>query len=207
MRSDNRIVSTANLVVGAATKAAKRDAVLWFAASRFFRRHSFTAAVLAASVGASPLSAQEKSRDLATFFSGHLTATGKFQNHLDGSARGVRVDIRGASEGNAFKLIEDTVYSDGQKQHRVWRFLKVAEGRYIGQRADLIGQATVSAQGNKIDIAYRARVPTKDGATHDLDFKEVFVFMQSGTADYRLSVSLLLIPVGEAHLIVRKQPR
>jgi hypothetical protein len=85
--------------------------------------------------------------------------------------------------------------------------LKVAEGRYVGQRSDLIGQATVNAHGNKIEIAYRARVPTKGGMTYDLDFKEIFVFTQSGTADYRLNVSLLLIPIGEAHLTVRKQPR
>jgi len=32
------------------------------------------------------------------------------------------------------------------------------------------------------------------------------VFTQSGTADYRLRVSLLSIPVGEAHLTVRNGP-
>ena len=151
--------------------------------------------------------AQEKSRDLATFFSGHLTATGQFQNFHDGSTRGVRVDIHGAPDGDAFKLVEDTTYSDGEKHHKVWRFSKVGEGRYVGQRADLIGQAKVEAQGNKIEIAYRARVPTKDGKTHDLNFKETFLFTQPGTADYRLGVSLLSIPVGEAHLTVRKRPR
>lgn len=64
----------------------------------------------------------------------------------------------------------------------------------------------VEASGNKIEIAYRAHVPTKDGKTHDLNFKETFVFTQSGTADYRLRVSLLSIPVGEAQLTVRKRP-
>ena len=47
----------------------------------------------------------------------------------------------------------------------------------------------------------------KDGNIHDLDFKETLVFTQSGTADYQVSVSLLSIPVGEAHLAVRKLPR
>ena len=162
---------------------------------------------LAASVIASPAFAQEKTGDLATFLSGHLTATGQFKNYLDGSTRGVRVDIHGARDGDAFKLIEDTAYSDGEKHHWVWRFSKVAEGRYVGQRANLIGRAKVEAHGNKIEIAYRARVPTKDGKTHDLSFNETFVFTQSGTADYRLRVSLLSIPVGEAHLTVRKRPR
>jgi hypothetical protein len=45
-----------------------------------------------------------------------------------------------------FKLVED--YSDGEKQHRVWRFSKIAEGRYVGQRrADVIGFSWVKAIG------------------------------------------------------------
>ena len=153
------------------------------------------AVVLVVSLIASPAFAQKKSSALATFLSGHLTAAGHFQNHHDGSTRGVRVDIHGASDGAAFKLVEDTVFSDGEKQHKVWRFSKVGEGLYVGQRADLTGHATVETHDNRINIAYRARVPMKDGNIHDLDFKETLVFTQSG--------SLLSIPVGEAHLAVR----
>jgi len=183
----------------------RTGAELESAMSHFVRR-SRIAALLAAAVIASPAIAQEKSRGLAAFLSGHLTATGQFQNYHDGSTRGVRVDIHGAPVGDAFKLVEDTVYSDGEKQHRVWRFSKVAEGRYVGQRADLIGEANVVAHGNRIEITYRAHVPTKDGKTHDLNFMETFVFTQSGTADYQLHVSLLFVPVGDAHLTVRKRP-
>jgi hypothetical protein len=170
-------------------------------------RSRYAVLLAAVSVVASPAFAQEKSRDLATFFSGHLTATGQFQNYHDGSTRGVRVDIHGAHDGDAFKLVEDTAYSDGEKHHWVWRFSRVVDGRYVGRRDGLIGQAKVEARGNKIEIAYRARVPTKNGKTHDLNFKENFVFTHSGTGDYRLRVSLLSIPVGEAHLTVRKRPR
>jgi hypothetical protein len=182
----------------------RTDLAPWFAISRFVRR-SYFAVLLAASVAASPALAQKKS-DLATFLSGHLTATGQFHNHHDGSTRGVRVDIHGAPDGSAFKLVEDTVYSDGEKQHRIWRFSKVGDGLYVGQRADLIGHAAVKTHGDKIDISYRAHVPTEDGVIHDLDFKETFVFTQSGTADYWVSVSLLSIPLGEAHLTVQKRP-
>ena len=68
---------------------------LWSAVPTFIRRSRY-AVLLAASVIASPAFAQEKSRDLATFLSGHLTATGQFKNYLDGSTRGVRVDIHGS---------------------------------------------------------------------------------------------------------------
>jgi hypothetical protein len=172
-----------------------------------FAHPSRFAVVLVVSLIASPAFAKEKSSALATFLSGHLTAAGQFQNHHDGSTRGVRVDIHGASDGAAFKLVENTVFSDGEKQHKVWRFSKVGEGLYVGQRADLTGHATVETHGNRINIAYRARVPTKDGNIHDLDFKETLVFTQPGTADYQVGVSLLSIPVGEAHLAVRKLPR
>jgi hypothetical protein len=50
----------------------------------------------------------------------------------------------------------------------------------------------------------KALTPDK---THDLNFKETFVFTQAWTGDYRLRVSLLSIPIGEAHLTVRKRPR
>jgi hypothetical protein len=181
------------------------DSELWSAMSSFDCR-ACCAVVLAASAIASPASAEEKSRDLATFLSGNLTASGQFQNYHDGSTRGVRVDIHGAPVGGSFKLVEDTVYSDGEKHHTVWRFSKVGDGRYVGQRANLIGQAKVEAHGNTIEIAYRAHFPMKDDTTHDLNFKETFVFTTSGTADYRLRVSFLSIPVGEAHLTVRKRP-
>jgi hypothetical protein len=184
----------------------RTDSKLWSAMSRFACPSHF-ALFLTASLIASPAFAREKSDDLATFLSGHLTATGQFQNYHDGSTRGVRVNIHGAPDGDAFKLVEDTAYSDGEKHHRVWRFSRVAEGRYVGQRADLIGEAKVKAEGNKIEISYRARVPTKDGKTHDLNFTETFVFTKSGTAEYRLHVSLLFIPIGDAHLTVRKRPR
>lgn len=172
-----------------------------------FAHPSRFAVLLLISLVASPAFAREKSNALETFLSGHLTAAGQFQNYHDGSTRGVRVDLHGASNGAAFRLVEDTVYSDGEKQHRVWRFSKVGEGLYVGQRSDLIGHATVATHGDRIDIAYRAHVPTKDGKIHDLDFKETFVFTQSGTADYRLSLSLGFIPVGQAHLAIRKLPR
>ena len=170
-------------------------------------RRSCFVVLTAGAVIASPALTQEKSPDLATIISGHLTATGQSHDYYDASTRGVRVDIHGESDGAAFKLVEDTTYSDGEKRHWVWRFSRVAEGRYVGRRGDLIGQATVEARGNKIGIAYRAPYATKDGKTHDLDFKETFVFKHPGIADYWLAASLLYIPVGEAHLIVRKLPR
>jgi hypothetical protein len=166
----------------------------------------YSFAILAASGVISVAFAQDGSRDLATFFSGHLSAAGTFQNHFDGSTRGVRVDVHGAPGPRGFKLIEDTVYSDGEKHRSLWTFSKVAEGQYIGEGTDLIGFAKVQAQGDGIEIVYRAHVTTKDGKIHDLDFKQTYIFNQSGTADYRVKVSFLFVPVGDACMTLRKLP-
>jgi hypothetical protein len=108
----------------------RADSELWSDMSLFVRG-SRVAVLLAASVIASTAFAQEKSRDLATFLGCHLTAKGQFRNYHDGSTRGVRVDIHGAPVGGAFKLVEDIVYSDGEKPHTVWRFSKVAAPFWI----------------------------------------------------------------------------
>ena len=133
----------------------------------------YSFAILAASGVISAAFAQDGSRDLATFFSGHLSAAGTFQNHFDGSTRGVRVDVHGAPGPRGFKLIEDTVYSDGEKHRSLWTFSKVAEGQYIGEGPD---------------------------------FKQTYIFNQSGAADYRLTVSFLFVLVGDACMILRKLP-
>jgi hypothetical protein len=175
--------------------------------SRFVRRSRF-AIIFAASVIASPEfaqeNAQEKSHDLTSFFSGNLIATGQFSDYLGRSTRGLQVEIHGAPDGGVFKLVEDATYSDGEKKKWDWRFSKDSEGRYVGWRADLIGEAKVEAHGDKIEITYRAHVPMKDGNIQDLNFAETFIFTQAGTADYQLRVSLLFVPVAEAHLTVRK---
>lgn len=57
---------------------------------------------------------------------------------------------------------------------------RVEVWKCVGRRADLNGLAKVEAHGNKMEIAYCACVATKDGNTHDLDFKKLFVRSQRG---------------------------
>ncbi len=171
--------------------------------SHLVRRSRF-AALLAASVIVSPGFGQEKSIDLASFISGNLVATGKFTDYLARSTRGLQVNIHGVTEGSAFKLAEDMVYSDGETRKWVWKFTKTGAGQYVGQRADLIGKATVVTHGGSVEISYKAHIAMRDGKEHDLDFVETFTFGQSGAADYQMRVSKMFIPVAEAHLTVRK---
>jgi hypothetical protein len=173
-----------------------------FTMSRFVR-HSGVAIVFAASLIGSPGFAQDQSPDLAAFFTGNLVAKGQFSERL-GATRGMQVNIRGTNDGHVLKLVEDVTYTDGETRKLVWRFSKDADGRYVGHRADLIGDAKIVTHGDAIEITYSAHIPMKDGTTKDLNFAETFTFTQPGAADYRVNISLLFIPVADAHLTVRK---
>ncbi|KAF2988765.1 hypothetical protein MJC1_04161 [Methylocystis sp. MJC1] len=66
------------------------------ATSRILRHVSFAVAAVIISL---PAFAEERSRDLATFFNGRLTAKGQFRNFHDGSTRGLRVCTRALAVG------------------------------------------------------------------------------------------------------------
>ena len=71
---------------------------------------------------------------LEKFFRGPLVASGTFVNTRDGTTRGLKVRMIGTWDGKTLTLVEDFVYSDGERDRKTWRFTKVAEGRYTGTR-------------------------------------------------------------------------
>jgi hypothetical protein len=110
---------------------------------------------------------------LEEFFHGNLVAEGVFRNTRDGSTRGLKVRMRGDWDGRTLTLVEDFVYSDGEKDRKTWRFTKVGEGRYTGTREDVIGTADIRQRGNDVLLDYTARVTTKDGSSYNIRFADV----------------------------------
>ena len=110
---------------------------------------------------------------LEEFIRGNLVAEGTFTNTRDGSTRGLKVRMRGDWDGRTLTLVEDFVYSDGEKDRKTWRFTKVGEGRYTGTREDVIGTADIRQRGNDVLLDYTARVTTKDGSSYNIRFSDV----------------------------------
>jgi hypothetical protein len=148
--------------------------------------------------------AEDKTQDLVSFLSGKLVASGEVSDYLGRSTRAMKVNIVGTTEGGVLKVNEDATYSDGEKRKWAWRFTKVGDGRYVGHRADLVGEAKVVSHGNTIEIKYRANEPMKDGKTQELNFAETFEITSAGTANYTVNVSLLFVPVADATMKIRK---
>ena len=153
---------------------------------------------------ACPAHAGPGAHKLSDFLSGHLVGDGQFRTLVDSTSRNVHVEIQGIMRGQHLQLVEDTHFSDGEIHHKVWQVAKVSEGRYIGQRADLVGAARIDERGDEIEMVYKARVPTKNGGVHTLDFDEHFVLSANGVLTNRMRISFLFVTVGEADLSIRR---
>lgn len=145
---------------------------------------------------------------LEEFFRGTLTASGTFFNTRDGSQRGLKVRMKGTWDGRTLTLVEDFVYSDGERDRKTWRFTKVAEGRYVGTREDVLGTADIIQDGDAVRLRYTARVATKGGSSYDIRFDDLLVKTDARTVRNTADLSFLyFIPVGKVDLTIRKTGR
>jgi hypothetical protein len=145
---------------------------------------------------------------LEDFFRGTLTASGTFLNTRDGSQRGLKVRMKGTWDGRTLTLVEDFVYSDGERDRKTWRFTKVAEGRYVGTREDVLGTADVVQDGDAVRLRYTARVATKGGSSYDIRFDDLLVKTDTRTVRNTADLSFLyVIPVGKVDLTIRRTGR
>src|SRR6478609_11798514 len=114
------------------------------------------ASLFVAGLGSGPvLAAPSRKLVLEEFFRGRHVAEGVFTNTRDNTTRGLKVQMRGTwdAPSQTLTLVEDFVYSDGEKDRKTWRFTRTAEGRYSGTREDVIGQADIRQGGNDVRLA------------------------------------------------------
>jgi hypothetical protein len=144
---------------------------------------------------------------LEEFFRGPLVAEGEFLNTRDGSRRGLKVRMHGSWDGKVLTLVEDFVYSDGEKDRKTWRFTKVGEGRYVGTREDVVGDAVVLQDGNDVTLAYTATVRTKDGGSYNIRFKDRLALIAPRTVLNTAALSWFVFDVGSVKLTIRRLGR
>ncbi len=107
---------------------------------------------------AGPLSLQD-------FFRGRLSAKGSVENFKDGTRRDFTMAMSASWTGSKGTLIEDVVYADGEREHKVWSFDKVSDGHFTGTREDLTRDATVVEDAEGIGMSYKANTRLPSG-TH-----------------------------------------
>jgi hypothetical protein len=144
---------------------------------------------------------------LEEFFRGPLVAEGEFVNSRDNTRREVKVRMHGSWDGSVLTLVEDFVFSDGEKDRKTWRFTRTGEGRYLGTREDVIGQALVTQDGNDVLLAYTATVRTKSGGSYPIRFADRLTLTGPRQVLNTAALSYLFFDVGQVHLTIRRLRR
>ncbi|WP_131196457.1 DUF3833 family protein [Lichenihabitans psoromatis] len=141
---------------------------------------------------------------LDTFFKGSLDGTGSVDNNRESTHREFKATMKANWDGPRGTLIEDLLYTDGEKKHIVWTFEKTADGRLVGHRDDLIGEAAISQEGDTIRMKYTAKTRLPTGKIWTLSFDDRLEQISPTTVTMTGDVSYLFIGVGTTRMTIVK---
>lgn len=148
--------------------------------------------------------AQEKpALVLEDYFRGQTTGWGMVTNRSGEITRRFVVTIEGRFEGDTGELDEAFVWSDGEKQRRVWRLQRTGPNQWRGTADDVIGEATGEIVGNVLRWRYTLAVPVR-GRTVHLDFDDVMVLIDDKVLMNKAEFSKFGFRLGEVTLAFQR---
>ncbi len=172
-------------------------------------RRSLSLAGLAALAGCAGVdvgqySAEKPVLSLERFFDGKLDGWGMFQDRSGKALRRFVVEIDAHWEGDTGTLDEHFVWSDGERQRRIWTLRRQAPGRYIGTASDVVGEAVGEVAGNALHWRYVLALEV-DGRTWQVDFDDWMFLVDERTLLNRAEMRKFGIRLGEVTLSLRKR--
>jgi len=101
---------------------------------------------------------------LEEYFDGKLYAWGIFEDRFGNLRREFQVEIEGKWDGTQLVLDERFLYSDGERDQRIWTITPTGNGMYEGRADDIVGVATGEVRGNALNWRYRMDLKVGDGS-------------------------------------------
>ncbi|MGA0609374.1 DUF3833 domain-containing protein [Caldimonas sp. KR1-144] len=141
--------------------------------------------------------------DLRSYFDGRVLAHGLVSDRSGKVLRRFTVTMDARWEGDVGTLDEQFVFSDGERQRRVWRLVRGPDGRFSGTADDVVGQAEGAQSGAAFRWRYTLRVPV-DGRTWEIDFDDWMFAVDERTVLNRAAMSKWGVRVGEVTLAFTK---
>jgi hypothetical protein len=90
---------------------------------------------------------------LEDFFAGRTIAHAGFAA-ISGLRRDFQIDITGVWKSNTLSLHETFAFDDGETDHKTWQFEKVADGKYVANREDLLRPVHATIQTSTLRYSY-----------------------------------------------------
>ena len=141
---------------------------------------------------------------LERYFDGTLDGWGMFQDRSGKVLRRFTVVIRASWAGDTGTLDEDFVWSDGERQKRVWTLRRLGDGRYSGTAGDVVGTASGEVSGNALRWRYTMAIPV-DGETYHFQFDDWMFLIDDRVMLNRAVMSKFGLRVGEVTLSLSRR--
>ena len=141
--------------------------------------------------------------DPCTYFIGMLKAYGVFVDRFGNLRRQFHVNVEGRLTDQGFQLDEAFFYDDGETETRQWNVTKLADGRYSGICADVVGHANGYLEGNMLSWRYKFRLPLY-GRKFTVTFEDIMILHEAGILMNRAVVSKWGIKLGEVLISFRR---
>jgi hypothetical protein len=140
---------------------------------------------------------------LEEYFVGRTTAWGLFEDRLGRVRREFRADITGSYAEGVLTLVENFVYSDGEREQRVWRITPLGDGSYEGRADDVIGIARGAGRGNAVHWQYDLELPVGE-RVWQVHFDDWMLLPDDGVMINRATVSKFGFALGELTVFSQK---
>jgi hypothetical protein len=138
-------------------------------------------------------------RDLA----GKTVGRGRFKS-ITGADRAFTAYLNGVVDGDTLTLVEDFVYDDGEKDRKTWRLTRQPNGEWSGTREDVVGTARGWQDGPAFRLEYRVDIPSKNGASRRVGFRDVLVLRADSVVYNKANVGWRGFAVGGVELEIRR---
>jgi hypothetical protein len=151
-------------------------------------------------------SKQQPAMDLRRYFDGTLEGQGMFIDRSGEVTRRFAVTVRAEWKGDIGTLNEDFVWSDGERETRVWTLTPTPgqPGRWGGTAANVIGEARGTVAGNALNWKYAYALKTRDGSSYDIDFDDWMFRIDERVVLNRAVLTFWGFKVGEVMISFRR---
>lgn len=138
------------------------------------------------------------------YFNGPLRAYGMVKDRDGKILRTFKGDLIGSWDQNGIgTLDEHFVYNDGEKLHRTWTMKPHGNKKFIATAGDIVGDASMIAEGNSVMIDYTMRIPYGNG-TLDIDVRDWLHLQDDGVILNHSKMKKFGIDVGELVITIIK---
>ena len=119
--------------------------------------------------------------DFPAYFEGHTRASGWFCDRLGRPRRHFCGDFLGTRDGEGLLLDEVLHYTDGVREHRLWRVTVDASGAFRAESDSLLGVAEGAQRGNALEMRYTMSILTAGGGRPTFDFEDLMLLQPDGS--------------------------